>query len=156
MRRIPMPVSLLVLSLMAPGANAQIVGAPVDLPIALRENLTPTSFFALGAVEGPGSEIGVTVRGLPADETTALPKMSHGVVVESVAKDSPAFHAGLKTGDVIYFYTYGPNIDEVRAFKRLVRETPPGRMLPVSVFRNGAQTGIGLVPELARAGSEQP
>jgi S1-C subfamily serine protease len=63
-----------------------------------------------------------------------------GVYIEEVEKDSPAEKAGLKTGDVITEYN-GEHVAGVVQFRRLVRETPPGHTVSISVWRDGrAQT----------------
>ncbi len=84
----------------------------------------------------------------------------HGVVVESVAKDGPAFRAGLEPGDIILFYDFSAwrvDVDDTRAFARHVHDTPPGRVLPVVVVRDGTRLMVSLIPEPARARSpEQP
>jgi hypothetical protein len=150
----------LTLTLAAARVDAQIVDAQTQ--INLRDNVLPGAIYGMSgsglppivALEGPGSEIGASVRTLRPDETVAE---GRGVVVESVATDGPALRAGLKPGDIILFYTWGVYIDDTRAFARLVRDTPPGRMLPAAIVRDGKRIEISLIPEPARAGSsEQP
>jgi hypothetical protein len=145
--------SLLVMTLMAVRADAQIVGAPVDLPVGLRETNASLPSLAGAALEGPGSEIGATVRAIRADEVATVIPGSLAVLVERVTEDGPAARAGLKVGDVIYFFTRRTDIDAITQFARLVHDTPPGRVLPVGVFRNDVQTRIALLPELGRAAS---
>jgi S1-C subfamily serine protease len=102
--------------------------------------------------ESSGVEIGATVRNLRPDEL-AMP--GRRVVVESVAKDGPAFRAGIKTGDLLSFYAWGPEVDDTSAFTRRVRETPPGRALPVVVVRGDLRLMVSLIPQPAPARSPE-
>jgi hypothetical protein len=157
MHKVTLAWGLAILFVSAADLTAQSVRTPVDLPMGSRNNLPPTSFLAIAALEGPGSDIGVTVRSLRPEETAGQ-KMGHGVAVEKVAEDGPASRAGLKAGDMIFFNAPRGDVDEARAFARFVHDTPPGRVLPVAVIRNGVQIGIALIPELASAAgpSQEP
>jgi serine protease Do len=68
---------------------------------------------------------------------------TRGVVVGSVEPDSPAAKAGLKENDVILSYE-GQNVEGTIQFRRLVRETPPGRSIPLSVSRDGSVQTITI------------
>lgn len=59
-----------------------------------------------------------------------------GVIVSDVLPDSPSAKAGMKANDVIVQYD-GQPVEGTMQFRRLVRETPPGRSVPVEVARNG-------------------
>lgn len=59
-----------------------------------------------------------------------------GVIVSDVLPDSPSAKAGLEARDVILEYD-GQPVEGTVQFRRLVRETPPGRSVPVEVARNG-------------------
>ena len=59
-----------------------------------------------------------------------------GVVVEQVEADSPAAKAGLKQNDVILRYD-GQTVEGTVQFRRLVRETPPGRTVNLEISRDG-------------------
>jgi len=84
---------------------------------------------------GPGSSIGITVR----DSET-------GVVVQSVRADTPASRAGVKEGDVVTQFD-GERARSAAQVTRLVRETAPGRMVKITVLRNGASTTLDISPE---------
>ena len=60
----------------------------------------------------------------------------YGVLVNEVGADSPAAKAGLKNGDVITDYD-GQRVEGVLEFRRLVRETPPGRTAKMTIWRDG-------------------
>ncbi|MHB8542309.1 MAG: PDZ domain-containing protein [Candidatus Acidiferrales bacterium] len=64
-----------------------------------------------------------------------LPRLA-GVIVSEVLLDSPSTKAGLETNDVILEYD-GQPVEGVVQFRRLVRETPPGRSVDVEVDRKG-------------------
>lgn len=59
-----------------------------------------------------------------------------GVVVEQVEANSPAAKAGLKQNDVILRYD-GQTVEGTVQFRRLVRETPPGRTVNLEISRDG-------------------
>jgi len=151
MHKISVAGGFLVLSLAAARVDAQMVDAQTQ--VNLRDSVAGSAIAPVMALEGPGSEIGATVRQLRPDEAVAP---GHGVVVESVAKDSPAARGGLKTGDII-FWARGMNIAEPKEFAGRVHDAPPGEVFPMAVVRDGVQMKITLVPEVARIGSsEQP
>jgi serine protease Do len=82
--------------------------------------------------------LGIEISEVNSDKAKEL-KLSEtrGVVVGSVEPDSPAAKAGLKENDVILSYE-GQNVEGTLQFRRLVRETPPGRSIPLSVSRDGS------------------
>jgi hypothetical protein len=153
MRTMLVAGGFLVTLLMTVSADAQVVGAPVDLPIAAREmGVVPTAPDRI-YLEGLGSDIGATVRGLRVAEVPAG-KLRHGVVVESVSSDGPAARAGVKVGDILMFGAAArTDANDKELFARLVRETPPGRAVPVVVMRNGAAVAAFVIAEQARASS---
>ncbi len=61
-----------------------------------------------------------------------------GVVVSEVVADGPAAKAGIEKNDVIVAYD-GQTVEGTVQFRRLVRETPPGRNVSVTVVRGGQQ-----------------
>lgn len=95
-------------------------------------------------LEGPGSQLGVTVRDLAAAgaKDTAL----QGVRIEDVPPGSPAEKAGLKEGDVVVEFD-GERVRSVRQFTRLVQETPVGRTVKVAIVRAGERRVVDATPE---------
>ena len=68
---------------------------------------------------------------------------ARGVLVMDVEPDSPAAKAGLKENDVIAQFD-GETVAGTAAFRRMVRETPPGRTVTLAVTRDGATQNISV------------
>jgi len=66
-----------------------------------------------------------------------------GVLVTSVAEDSPAAKAGLKVGDVITDFD-GQRVEGTLTLQRLVRETPVGRTVSIAVWREGQPKSLSV------------
>ena len=86
--------------------------------------------------------LGVEVGEVTADDAKEmkLPE-TRGVLVSDVVADSPAAKGGLKAKDVIMEYD-GTPVEGTVQFRRLVRETPPGRTVNLTVVRDGRETKI--------------
>jgi len=110
---------------LAPGAAAQRRDGGVQFPDIL-------------SLEGPGSSIGVTVRDQAGDAS--------GVLIESVREGTPATRAGLLKGDIVVEFD-GERARSARQFTRLVRETPPGRAVKMTVLREGSKRTVDITPE---------
>ena len=90
-----------------------------------------------------GAYIGVTVH--DPDSTDAKePKI--GVVIEQVTPNSPADKAGMKAGDAITEFD-GERVRGTLQFSRLVRETPSGRGVPVTLSRGGQRVAVTVTPD---------
>jgi serine protease Do len=81
--------------------------------------------------------LGVEIEEVTAEKAKEL-KLSpvRGVLVTDVEPESPAARAGLKENDVITKYE-GQTIEGTAQFRRMVRETPPGRAVSLTISRNG-------------------
>jgi serine protease Do len=99
--------------------------------------------FSTIAEEG-GGWLGVEIGEVTAEKAKDL-KLSdvRGVEVLDVEPDSPGAKAGLKEHDVITKYD-GQAVEGTVQFRRLVRETPAGRNIPLAVSRNGAAQNISV------------
>jgi serine protease Do len=91
-----------------------------------------------------GGWLGVEIDEVTAESAKDL-KLSavRGVVVKEVEPDSPAAKAGLKENDVITQYD-GQVVEGTVQFRRLVRETPPGRTITLAVSRDGASQSFSV------------
>ena len=106
---------------------------------------TPRQWMSL--FEAAGSELGVSVRDLTADEI-AKAKLDRpgGVFIQDVREESAAARAGLREGDIVVEFD-GERIRSASHFTRLVRETAPGRPVSSSVIRNGARVAVNVTPD---------
>jgi len=84
------------------------------------------------------SYLGVGVADITAERAKALNlKEERGAEITSVDDGSPAARAGIKEGDVVLEYD-GTAVQGIEQLTRLVHETPVGRQVRISVWRNGA------------------
>jgi serine protease Do len=94
------------------------------------------------SLDGRGSQIGVMVEDLSADEL----KGQSGARIEDVDQDSPAAKAGLREGDIVVEYD-GERIRSARQFSRLVEETVDGRTVKLTFLRDGQRQTVDVTPE---------
>jgi serine protease Do len=86
--------------------------------------------------------VGVEIAEVTADKAKELKLPSvRGALVVEVEPDSPAAKAGLKSGDVITEYDRQA-VEGVVQFRRLVGETPPGRPISLTVWRDGSSQNL--------------
>jgi serine protease Do len=81
--------------------------------------------------------LGVTISEVSADKAkeSKLSK-AQGVLVEQVDPNGPAAKAGLKAGDIITEFN-GQRVEGTMGFRRMVRETPEGRTVQLTIWRDG-------------------
>ena len=85
----------------------------------------------------PGSYLGIEPRDITPERAQALNlKESRGVEALMVDGDSPAGKVGLKEHDVIVGFN-GKQVSSVDQLRRFLRETPPGRTIPLAIKRAG-------------------
>ncbi|HUK29842.1 MAG TPA: PDZ domain-containing protein [Candidatus Acidoferrum sp.] len=88
--------------------------------------------------------LGVTPEDVSADRAKELKLSSaRGVYLSEVEKDSPAEKAGLKSGDIITEFN-GEHVESVLQFRRLVHETPSGRTVSITVWRDGRSQTLNV------------
>lgn len=105
--------------------------------------------FALAEALGQagGSRLGVQIRDVVKDDVAKMKLGSEsGAVIEDVTESSAAAKAGLKAGDVVVQFD-GETVRSASQFARLVRETPPGRTVKMSVMRGGSRVELSATPE---------
>ncbi|MEC7572441.1 MAG: PDZ domain-containing protein, partial [Pseudomonadota bacterium] len=87
-------------------------------------------------------------------ESLGLAKAS-GALVSDVTKDGPAEAAGLKKGDIILSFN-DREVDTMRKLPRIVAETPIGKAVPVTVWREGRKVSVqAKIGELEAAEKNQ-
>jgi len=83
------------------------------------------------------SYLGVDTRDVTSDRLATLHlKEEKGVEVTMVDQDAPAGKAGLKEQDVILTLN-GTEVESVEQLRRMIRETPPGRVVTLGISRDG-------------------
>jgi serine protease Do len=88
--------------------------------------------------------LGVDIGEVTAEKARSLKLSSpRGALVNDVEPDSPASKAGLQAGDVILEFEHQP-VEGTVQFRRLVRETPPGRTIPLTVWRDGRLQALSI------------
>ena len=92
-----------------------------------------------------GGWLGVEIGEVTAEKAKDLKLPAvRGVVVDDVEPDSPAAKAGIKEKDVITQYD-GQLVEGTVQFRRLIRETPPGRSVTLEISRGGLTQNISVV-----------
>jgi len=86
---------------------------------------------------GGQSYLGVDTRDITADRLGPLHlKEERGVEVTMVDQDAPAGKGGLKEHDVILNLN-GAQVESVEQLRRMIRETPVGRVIDLGISRDG-------------------
>src|SRR3984957_6530723 len=93
-----------------------------------------------------GTYLGVNLAEIDTNRAKELKlKEDYGVEISRVEENSPAEKAGVKPGDVVLEYN-GQRVEGMEQFGRMVRETPPGREVKLTISRDGAtQTLIAVL-----------
>lgn len=118
-------------------ASAQIVQVPGQ-PFPEYGSYGALKMYAAQLGVG-GSYLGVHLMEVNEDRAKELRMATPtGVEITRVAEESPAEAGGLSQGDVILEFR-GEKVAGLEHFKRLVRETPVGREVPVVVWRAGSR-----------------
>jgi serine protease Do len=122
--------------------SACLMAASVVSPAAFsqqRGHEVQTFSFPAG-----GSYLGVGAMDVTPERAKALNlKEERGVEVSRVDPEGPAGKAGMKEGDVVLEFA-GVPVQSFNQFLRMVQETPVGRQVKVSVWRNGATQTLNV------------
>ena len=95
--------------------------------------------WGYGVEEGGGgsSYLGVDIADVSTERLSALKlKEEHGAEVTMVDQDAPAGKAGLKNHDVILSLN-GAAVESAAQLRRMIRETPAGRVVALGISREG-------------------
>src|SRR6266851_4001619 len=136
---------LLCVALFSLVATAQPAELPYDRP---GENWN----WGYGVEEGGGgsSYLGVDIADVTTERLGALKlKEEHGAEVTMVDQDAPAGKAGLKEHDVILTLN-GAGVESAAQLRRMIRETPAGRVVTLGISRDGLPQSIKV--QLANRG----
>ena len=128
---------LLCLAVLTLVTVAQSAETPFDRP---GENWT----WGYGAEEGGGgsSYLGVDIADVTTERLGTLKlKEEHGAEVTMVDQDAPAGKAGLKEHDVILSLN-GAAVESAAQLRRMIRETPAGRVVNLGISRDGQTQSI--------------
>jgi serine protease Do len=99
-----------------------------------------------------GSYLGVGLAEVDSQRASELKlKEERGVEITSVAADSPAERAGIRKGDVVLDYN-GTSVLGIEQFARLVRETPAGRSVKLTISRSGSVQTLSATIEEYKGG----
>jgi serine protease Do len=115
-----------------PEANVMVQPIP-DMP-----NMPDMMYLDadLGQAGMSSGWLGVAIDEVSEDKAKELKlPAARGVLLKEVEDNSPAAKAGLKAGDVITEYD-GERVEGTAAFRRMVRETPPGRTVQLTYWRD--------------------
>jgi serine protease Do len=123
-------------------ASAALLLVPASMPIVAQQPPSPPAFRE-GQIPETGW-LGVSIEEISQQKAQELKLPGlYGVLVMEVGADSPAAKAGLKNGDVITDYD-AQRVEGVIEFRRLVRETPPGRTAKLTVWREARSQTLSV------------
>lgn len=123
-------------------ASAALLLVPASMPIMAQQPPSPPVFREAQMPET--GWLGVSIEEISQQKAQELKLPGvYGVLVMEVGADSPAAKSGLKNGDVITDYD-GQRVEGVIEFRRLVRETPPGRTAKLTVWRDARSQTLSV------------
>ncbi|MGH9713787.1 MAG: PDZ domain-containing protein [Candidatus Acidiferrales bacterium] len=108
------------------------------------EIFSSTPGIFVSSTDDGGGWLGIEIGEVTPEKARDLKLSSaRGVIVMDVEPDGPAAKAGLKENDVITHYD-GQTVMGTVQFRRLVRETPPGRSVALAISRDGNTQNISV------------
>jgi serine protease Do len=139
------------------GINSRGQGRGIGFTIPVDTVLDVLAQISNGGVER--GWLGVSIQPLDRDLAAYLgqPELS-GVIVNSVADDSPAKQAGLAAGDILVAFGEHPveaeKEEDLGSFQRLVAGTTPGTKVKLQLLRGGKRKTV--TTELATQPTVEP
>lgn len=101
-----------------------------------------TWVFSSDSDEGGESWLGISIADVTSDRLGALKmKEEKGAEVTMVDQDAPAGKAGLQEHDVILSVN-GTAVESAAQLRRMIHETPPGRVITLGLSRNGQPMNV--------------
>ena len=100
--------------------------------------------FGYGSDEGGGGSayLGVDIADVTSERLSELKlKEEHGAEITMVDQDAPAGKAGLHEHDVILNMN-GTAVESAAQLRRMIKETPPGRVVTLGISRDGQSLTI--------------
>lgn len=96
------------------------------------------------AISGGGAYLGVEILDVDGERASELgmPR-AYGAYIDGVIDGEPAAEAGIEEGDVVVAWN-GERVESVAGLRRLVSETPPGRVVDLTVLRDGADREVSV------------
>jgi serine protease Do len=127
------------------GINSRGQGRGIGFTIPIETALEVVSQLERGGIAR--GYLGITMQ--PLDRELAdyfgIPTVT-GVVVNSVAQDTPAARAGLRTGDIITAFdgvaVEAEEEEDLGSFQRLVASGGPGQKASLAILRGGKQRSL--------------
>lgn len=96
------------------------------------------------AFSGGGAYLGVEILDVDGERASELGmSRAYGVYIEGVVEGEPAAEAGIEEGDVVVAWN-GERVESVAGLRRLVSETPAGRVVDLTVLRDGAEREVSV------------
>ncbi|MDE2662231.1 MAG: PDZ domain-containing protein [Gemmatimonadota bacterium] len=96
------------------------------------------------AFSGGGAYLGVQILDVDGERASELGmSRPYGVYIDGVMDGEPAWEAGVEEGDVVVAW-YGERVESVAELRRLLSETPPGRVVDLTVLRDGAERDVSV------------
>jgi serine protease Do len=107
-------------------------------------NINGDETWGLSSDEGGGSSsyLGVDIADVTSERLSVLKlKEEHGAEITMVDADAPAGKAGLREHDVILTLN-GTSVESAAQLRRMIKETPPGRVVTLGISRDGQPMDI--------------
>ncbi len=127
------------------GINSRGQGRGIGFTIPVDTVLDVLAQISDGGVER--GWLGVSIQPLDRDLAAYLGQPdTSGVIVNSVADDSPAEKAGLRPGDILVAFgdhaLEAEKEEDLGSFQRLVAATPPGTKVTLQLLRDGKRKSV--------------